>query len=88
MQWALMTLTDPEKSMANLIYTGYRGSPASALHLTRRRKVDCKKQKTERNVFNCFVFGPKKAGKSAIINSFIERYCSPKLLYSILLSQS
>ncbi|KAL6217395.1 PREDICTED: mitochondrial Rho GTPase 2 [Fragaria vesca subsp. vesca] len=72
-EWALMTLTDPEKSMANLIYTGYRGSPASALHLTRRRKVDRKKQKTERNVFNCFVFGPKKAGKSAIINSFIER---------------
>ncbi|KAL6210541.1 hypothetical protein ACLB2K_015773 [Fragaria x ananassa] len=72
-EWALMTLIDPEKSMANLIYTGYRGSPASALNLTRRRKVDRKKQKTERNVFNCFVFGPKKAGKSAIINSFIER---------------
>ncbi|PRQ26120.1 putative small GTPase superfamily, EF-hand domain pair [Rosa chinensis] len=72
-EWALMTLIDPKKSMANLIYIGYRGDPASALHLTRRRKVDRKKQKTERNVFNCFVFGPKNAGKSAIINSFIER---------------
>ncbi|KAK9945314.1 hypothetical protein M0R45_010835 [Rubus argutus] len=72
-EWALMTLIDPKKTVANLIYIGYRGDPASALHLTRRRKADRKKQKTERNVFNCFVFGPKSAGKSAIINSFIDR---------------
>lgn len=77
LQWALMTLIDPKKTVANLIYIGYRGDPTSALHLTRRRKADRKKQKTERNVFNCFVFGPKSAGKSAIINSFIDRYCSP-----------
>lgn len=78
-----MTLIDPKKSMANLIYIGYTGAPASALHVTRRRSVDRKKQKTERNVFHCFVFGPKNAGKTALLNSFIGRYCSPTLLYSI-----
>ncbi|BFG43174.1 hypothetical protein CerSpe_294480 [Prunus speciosa] len=72
-EWALMTLIDPKKSMANLIYIGYTGAPASALHVTRRRSVDRKKQKTERNVFHCFVFGPKNAGKTALLNSFIGR---------------
>ncbi|TQD92784.1 hypothetical protein C1H46_021559 [Malus baccata] len=72
-EWALMTLIDPKQSLANLIYVGFNGSPASAIHVTRRRAVDRKKQKTERNVFNCFVFGPKNAGKSALLNSFIGR---------------
>ncbi|KAF2325155.1 hypothetical protein GH714_024723 [Hevea brasiliensis] len=68
-----MTLLDPKGSLANLIYVGYSGNPASALRVTRRRTVDRKKQQTERNVFRCFVFGPKNAGKSALLNSFLER---------------
>ncbi|KAJ8748360.1 hypothetical protein K2173_002997 [Erythroxylum novogranatense] len=72
-EWALMTLLDPRRSLANLIYIGYGRSPASALHVTRRRSVDRKKQKTERNVFQCLVFGPKNAGKSSLLNSFLER---------------
>ncbi|PIA58076.1 hypothetical protein AQUCO_00500185v1 [Aquilegia coerulea] len=38
-----------------------------------RRQVDRKKQQSERNVFQCFVFGPRKAGKSALLNSFLGR---------------
>ncbi|TXG63639.1 hypothetical protein EZV62_010633 [Acer yangbiense] len=72
-EWALMTLVDPRRSLANLIYIGYGGDPASTLHVTRRRLTDRKKQRTERNVFRCFVFGPKKAGKSALLNSFLGR---------------
>ncbi|KAM1169378.1 hypothetical protein ACFX13_031881 [Malus domestica] len=72
-EWALMTLLNPKQSLANLIYVGYNGSPASAIHVTRRRSVDRKRQKTERNVFSCFVFGPKNAGKSTLLNSFIGR---------------
>lgn len=68
-----MTILDPPRSLANLIYIGYGGDPAKALRVTRRRLVDRKKQKTERNVFQCFVFGPKKAGKSAILNTLIRR---------------
>lgn len=69
-----MTLLDPQKSLAYLIYIGYSGDPSSALRMTRRRAIDRKKQKTERNVFQCFVFGPKNAGKSALLNSLIARY--------------
>ncbi|XP_061971538.1 mitochondrial Rho GTPase 2-like isoform X3 [Populus nigra] len=72
-EWALMTMLDPQGSLANLLYIGYGGNPASALHVTRRRSVDRKKQQTERNVFHCLVFGPKNAGKSTLLNSFLGR---------------
>ncbi|XP_077241698.1 mitochondrial Rho GTPase 1-like [Tasmannia lanceolata] len=72
-EWALMTLLDPACSLANLIYIGYAGDPASAFHITRRRRLDRKKQQSQRNVFQCYIFGPKKAGKSALLNSFIGK---------------
>ncbi|XVE73150.1 hypothetical protein DITRI_Ditri11bG0094100 [Diplodiscus trichospermus] len=72
-EWALMTRLDPSCSLANLICIGYVGDQTSALRVTRRRSVDCKKQRTERNVFHCFVFGPKRSGKSALLNSFLGR---------------
>lgn len=75
LQWALMTLLDPLRSLANLMYIGYSGDPASALCVNRRRIIDRKKQRTERNVFQCFVFGPKNAGKSSLLNSLLGRYC-------------
>ncbi|KAM6558640.1 hypothetical protein CsatA_027879 [Cannabis sativa] len=72
-EWALMTLLDPVRSLANLMYIGYSGDPASVLQVNRRRIKDRKVQNTERNVFQCFVFGPKSAGKSTILNSLLER---------------
>lgn len=68
-----MTLLDPRRALANLIYVGYSGNPALVFHVTRRKSTDRKKQRTERNVFRCFVFGSKKAGKSALLNSFLGR---------------
>ncbi|XP_059451846.1 mitochondrial Rho GTPase 1-like [Corylus avellana] len=76
--WAFMTFLDPARSMENMIYVGYPGNPLSAFRVTRKRRLDRKKQQTERNVFQCFVFGPKKAGKSALLSSFIGRYFSDK----------
>ncbi|KAJ6806374.1 putative mitochondrial Rho GTPase 1 [Iris pallida] len=70
-EWSLMTLLDPASSLANLIYIGYPGDPASAFQITRRRRLDRKKQQSQRNVFQCFVFGPKNGGKSALLNSLI-----------------
>ncbi|KAJ9696274.1 hypothetical protein PVL29_008486 [Vitis rotundifolia] len=72
-EWALMTLLDPASSLANLIYIGYAGDPSSALRATRRRSLDRKKRQTERNVFQCVVFGPKNAGKSSLLTSFLGR---------------
>lgn len=72
-EWALMALLDPRYCVENLIYIGYAGDPASAIRITRRRKIDRKKQLSDRNVYHCCVFGPKEAGKSAILDSFIGR---------------
>jgi Ras family protein T1 len=72
-EWALMTLLNPTFSVENLIYIGYAGEPSSAIRVTRKRRTDRKKQHTERNVLQCFVFGPRRAGKSALLNSFIGR---------------
>ncbi|KAL8119527.1 mitochondrial Rho GTPase 1-like [Apium graveolens] len=71
--WALMTVRDPIYSVENLIYIGYAGDPSSAIRVTRRRRIDRKKKQTDRSVFQCFVFGPKEAGKSALLNSLIGR---------------
>ncbi|KAL4588181.1 hypothetical protein LXL04_001063 [Taraxacum kok-saghyz] len=72
-QWALMTNLDPAKSLAYLIYIGYTNDPATALRVTRKRTLDVKKQQSDRHVFHCCVFGPKNAGKSALLTSFIGR---------------
>lgn len=69
-----MTLLDPIRSVETLIYIGYGGDPSSTIRVTRRRRLDRKKQQTERTVYQCFVFGPKESGKSALLNSFIGRY--------------
>ncbi|XP_004495205.1 mitochondrial Rho GTPase 2-like [Cicer arietinum] len=72
-QWALMTSLDPQYALANLVYIGYRSKPEAVFRVTRKRSEDRKKQKTERNVFQCYVFGSKNAGKSALLYSFLGR---------------
>ena len=74
MQWALMALLDPIRCVEYLIYIGYAGDASTAIRVTRRRRLDRKKQHSDRNVYQCFVFGPKEAGKSALLNSFIGRF--------------
>ncbi|KAF2561669.1 hypothetical protein F2Q70_00018611, partial [Brassica cretica] len=71
--WSLMTILEPAKSVEYLIYIGFPGDPSSAIRLTRRRRLDRKKQQCERKVFQCFVFGPNNAGKSALLNCFLGR---------------
>ncbi|KAL4202441.1 hypothetical protein AMTRI_Chr02g221070 [Amborella trichopoda] len=66
-----MTDLDPVNSIANLTYIAYPGDLISAFHVTQRRKQDRKCQQSQRNVFQCFVFGPKNAGKSALLNALI-----------------
>ncbi|KAJ4877678.1 Mitochondrial Rho GTPase 1 [Raphanus sativus] len=71
--WSLMTLLEPARSVEHLIYIGFQGGPSSAIRLTRRRLLDRKKKQCERNVVQCFVFGPNSAGKSALLNCFLGR---------------
>ncbi|KMZ69882.1 Mitochondrial Rho GTPase [Zostera marina] len=72
-EWSLMTLLDPSSSLANLVYIGYTGNPMSAFLTTRKRRVDRKRQQTQRNVFQCYVFGSKNSGKSALLDSLVSR---------------
>ncbi|KAK9756747.1 hypothetical protein RND81_01G118300 [Saponaria officinalis] len=72
-EWALMTLLEPSKSVEYLKYVMYGGDATSAIRLTRKRRTDRKKRQSERNVYQCFVFGPKKAGKSALLDAFLGR---------------
>uniref|UniRef100_A0A0D9YH65 Mitochondrial Rho GTPase n=1 Tax=Oryza glumipatula TaxID=40148 RepID=A0A0D9YH65_9ORYZ len=72
-KWTLMTLIHPSNSFANLIYVGYPGDFDSAFTTTRKRRVDRKKKQTQRNVFQCYVFGPRHAGKTALLQSFLKR---------------
>nr|XP_043626169.1 mitochondrial Rho GTPase 1-like [Erigeron canadensis] len=72
-QWAFITLLDPVFSVGSLIQLGYPDHPSSAVRVTRGRCVDRKKQQSDRNVFQCFVFGPKEAGKSSLLQSFVGR---------------
>ena len=69
-----MTLLEPARSVEHLIYIGFPGDPSSAIRLTRRRRLDRKKKQCERKVFQCFVFGPNNAGKSALLNCFLGRF--------------
>ncbi|XP_003571671.1 mitochondrial Rho GTPase 1 [Brachypodium distachyon] len=72
-KWALMTLLDPANSFSNLKYVCYPGDFSSAFTITRKRRVDRQKQKTQRNVIQCYVFGPRGAGKTALLQSFLGR---------------
>ena len=69
-----MTLLEPHKSLSHLIYIGYPANPTSAFRITRRRRQDRKRQRSQRVVLQCYVFGATNAGKSALLNALIGRY--------------
>ncbi|CAL9219681.1 unnamed protein product [Arabidopsis halleri] len=71
--WSLMTLIDPARSLEYLMYIRFPCDPSSAIHVTRKRVLDRKEKKSERKVVQCLVFGPKNAGKSALLNQLIGR---------------
>ena len=71
-----MTLLEPQKSLAYLIYLGYPNDTSSAFRITNRRRRDRRRQRSDRVVFQCYVFGATKCGKTALLNAFIGRYIS------------
>jgi Ras family protein T1 len=70
----MMTLLDYRTTLNYLAYLGYdEGDIRQAVHVTRSRKADRKKNKVTRNVFLCYVFGAKHSGKSSLLRSFINK---------------
>ncbi|CAM6019650.1 unnamed protein product [Sphagnum balticum] len=64
---------EPQKSLAHLIYIGYPGDLTLAFRITQQQKQDRRKQRSQRVVLQCFVFGPTNVGKSALLNALIGR---------------
>ncbi|KAF2314883.1 hypothetical protein GH714_037053 [Hevea brasiliensis] len=60
-EWDLMTLLDPKGSLANLIYVGYDGNPASALQITRRRTVGSQEATNRKKCFSLLSVWPFSA---------------------------
>lgn len=67
-----MALLNPVLTVEILKDMGYAGNPTSAVKVTQRRRVD----RSDRNVFQCFVFGAKEAGKSSLMHAFVGRFFS------------
>ncbi|ANZ76718.1 BA75_03848T0 [Komagataella pastoris] len=80
-QWCMTTFLDYKVTLAYLGYLGFespRGSVA-ALRVTKPRKTRTKDGKSyrcatnDRTVFNCFVLGAPKSGKTSLLEAFLER---------------
>lgn len=75
--WVLSTYLNHEWTLAHLAYFGYiqgeQETQLSAIRVTRSKTIDMLKRRTNRTVFNCFVFGSPGAGKTAFIQAFVNR---------------
>uniref|UniRef100_A0A8C0KS27 Mitochondrial Rho GTPase n=1 Tax=Canis lupus dingo TaxID=286419 RepID=A0A8C0KS27_CANLU len=77
-QWTLTTYLDVQRCLEYLGYLGYsilteQESQASAITVTRDKKIDLQKKQTQRNVFRCNVIGMKNSGKSGVLQALLGR---------------
>lgn len=78
-QWNLTTFLDHKTTLEYLAYLGFdEGNSVKAIKVTKPRKLRQKQGKVyrgavnDRNVFNCFVLGAPKAGKTSLLELFIR----------------
>ncbi|KAG0613574.1 hypothetical protein M758_6G112900 [Ceratodon purpureus] len=74
--WAFMTMLEPRKSLAHLIYIGYPEDPLSAFRITNRRRRDRRRQRSDRVVYQCYIFGATNCGKSSLLDALMGRLFS------------
>ncbi|XP_027547151.1 mitochondrial Rho GTPase 1 isoform X5 [Neopelma chrysocephalum] len=77
-QWTLTTYLDVQRCLEYLGYLGYsilaeQESQASAITVTRDKKIDLQKKQTQRNVFRCNVVGMKGCGKGGVLQALLGR---------------
>ncbi|KAG9468586.1 hypothetical protein GDO78_022420 [Eleutherodactylus coqui] len=77
-QWTLTTYLDVQRCLEYLGYLGYsilteQESQATAVTVTRDKKIDLHKRQTQRNVFRCNVIGSTGCGKSGILQAHLGR---------------
>ncbi|KAI5955686.1 GEM1 [Candida jiufengensis] len=78
-QWNLTTFLSYKTTLEYLAYLGFDESNSiKALKVTKPRKTRQKQGKiyrnsvNDRNIFNCFIIGAPKAGKSSLLDSFLH----------------
>ncbi|KAG7661383.1 GEM1 [[Candida] subhashii] len=78
-QWNLTTFLSYKTTLEYLGYLGFdEGSSIKALKITKPRKKRQRQGKfyrnsvNDRNVFNCFILGAPKSGKSSLLESFLH----------------
>lgn len=80
-QWSLTTFLDHKTTLEYLAYLGfddYETLSIKALKVTKQRKTRQKQGKTyrqsvnDRNVFNCFILGAPKSGKTSLLELFLK----------------
>lgn len=81
-QWSMTTFLEPKTTLEYLAYLGFeasnpRESTTSALKVTKARKRRRKPGRVERNVVLCYVLGSPGAGKSSLLDAFLNRSFEP-----------
>lgn len=81
-QWSMTTFMEPKTTLAYLAYLGFepptpRESTTAALKVTKSRKRRRRPGRVERNVVFCYVVGAPSAGKSALLDAFLNRPFDP-----------
>ncbi|KAI1396899.1 mitochondrial Rho GTPase [Hypoxylon fuscum] len=77
-QWSMTTFLEPKTTLEYLAYLGFeppntRETLASALKVTKPRKRRRRPGRVERNVVLCYITGAAAAGKSSLLDAFLNR---------------
>ncbi|RCK56058.1 Mitochondrial Rho GTPase 1 [Candida viswanathii] len=77
-QWNLTTFLDYKTTLEYLAYLGFEMDSIKAIKVTKPRKTRQKQGKfirnsiTDRNIFNCFIVGAPRAGKTSLLETFLH----------------
>ena len=77
-QWNLTTFLNYKTTLEYLAYLGFELDSTKAIKITKPRKVRQKHGKllrssiNDRNIFNCFIVGAPKAGKTSLLETFLH----------------
>jgi Ras family protein T1 len=77
-QWSMTTFQEPKTTIEYLAYLGFEPSGAkdpltTALKITKPRKRRNRPGRVERNVVLCYIIGAAGAGKSSLLDAFLNR---------------
>lgn len=77
-QWSMTTFLEPKTTLEYLAYLGFeapngRDLTTSALKITKPRKRRRRPGRVERNVVLCYLVGSAGAGKSSLLDAFLNR---------------